>query len=263
MEINYTNYLELKNTGITRAQIAEKFNMPDWKLKKLIATNRWGKIAPTIGNETLFDEYDEYSCYWAGFLAADGCVDSKNRIRVMLKYDDITHLEKFRDILESTHTISSNTDKYNRCSLEFTNPYIREILELNYNIIPNKTDKLQLPSIPLKYMRHYIRGYFDGDGSICESYSNKNSVTASLYATFCSGSLEFSKALFKYLQEYLGLGGHYQEFNTANKWQLKYNTNDAKILLKYMYENSNVYLDRKYALYHRIVVCDIREEIKV
>lgn len=86
---------------------------------------------------------------------------------------------------------------------------------------------------------------------------------ASLYATFCSGSLEFSKALFRYLQEYLNLGGHYQEFNTANKWQIKYNTNDAKVLLKYMYEDSNVYLDRKYALYHRIVVCGIREEIKV
>ena len=36
-----------------------------------------------------------------------------------------------------------------------------------YGIIPNKTyTQNKLPNIPLEYMCHYIRGYFDGDGGI-------------------------------------------------------------------------------------------------
>lgn len=260
MEINYTNYSELKQSGMSRAEMAATFEIPDWKLKKLIAINNWGTKKPTIANEYAFDEYSEESCYWAGFLAADGCVDSKNRIRVMLNYDDYNHLNKLRTFIQSTHTISVNTDKYYRCSFEVTSPHIRDMLDINFNIVPNKTDKLKFPShIPSKYLLHYIRGYFDGDGSICESFSNKNSVTATIYATFASGCKCFSDDLFSYLQDKLNLGGHLQEFEGAAKWQLKFNTNDAKTLLTYMYEDSNVYLDRKYALYQRIVVDNIRE----
>jgi hypothetical protein len=260
MDINYTDYLNLKNTGISRAQIAEHFKIPDWKLKKLIAANGWGVKRPTISNEKAFDEYSEESCYWAGFLAANGCVDTKHRVRIMLKYDDFNHLEKFKAFMQSTHTISTNTYKYNRCSFEFTNTYICDILDINYSIIPNKTDKLKLTVLPTKFMRHYLRGYFDGDGSICESFSNKNSITSSIYATFASGSRNFSESLFSYLQDTLNLGGHLQEFEGSTKWQLKFNTNDAKTLLKFMYLDSNVYLDRKYALYQRLIVEDIREK---
>lgn len=261
MELNHTNYLELKQSGLSRNEIAARFDIPEWKLKKHIATNNWGKKPPTIGNLTAFDDYSEQSCYWAGFLAADGNVDSKNRIRLMLKYDDLSHLEKFKNFLQSTHTISTNTEKYNRCSFEFTNKEMCEVLNFNFGIIPNKTDKLEFPIyIPTKYLVHYIRGYFDGDGSICESFSNKNSITASIYTTFASGSKKFSNSLYEYLKYTLNLNGHLQEFEGSTKWQIKYNTNDAKILLEFLYDTCTVYLDRKFALYQRLVVNDIREK---
>lgn len=261
MEINYTNYLELKHLGLSRAEIANRLGVPEWKLKKIISANKWGTPKPVISNEVGFDEYSEESCYWAGFIAADGCVDTKSRIRVMLKYDDITHLEKLKEFLKSTHTISSNTTTYNRCSFEITSQHICDMLELNFNVVPNKTDKLVFPKhLPQEYMRHYLRGYFDGDGSICESFSNKNSITSSIYATFASGCKHFSNDLFNYLQDKLALGGHLQEFKDSIKYQLKYNTNDAKILMQYMYQDCSIYLDRKYALYQRLVIDDIREK---
>ena len=37
MELNFENYTELKNKKLTRAQIAKQFDLPEWKLKKLIA----------------------------------------------------------------------------------------------------------------------------------------------------------------------------------------------------------------------------------
>lgn len=261
MELNYTNYLALKSEKLKRAEIAQRFNLPEWKLKKHIAKEGWGIERPSLGNESLFDEYSEDAAYWAGFIAADGNVDLKNRVRLMLKYDDIEHLKKFKLTLKSTHAVSSNTTQYNRCSFEFTSPHICDVLEINYNIVPNKTDKLAFPRhVPEKYLRHYIRGYFDGDGSICESFSNVNSSTSSLYATFASGSESFSVDLFEYLKVRLSLGGHLQSFKDSIKWQIKYNTNDAKILLNYMYDNSTVYLDRKYDLYTKLVVNNDRKK---
>lgn len=261
MELNYTTYKELKDLGASRADIAEFFEIPEWKLKKHIAKENWGKPTPIIENETAFDEYSEEACYWAGFLAADGNVDSKKRIRLTLKYDDLGHIEKYSEFLKSTYSIWTNIEPpYYKASLEFTNSHICEILEFNYNIIPNKTTQLKFPKhIPDKYLKHYIRGYFDGDGSICESFSNKNSTTATLYATFCSGCEEFIIELYNYLTSKLNLGGYLQEFNDSVKWQIKFNTNDAKTLLRYMYEDSNVYLDRKYAIYQRTVVEDNRK----
>lgn len=258
MDITKENYFLLKEQGFTRAKIAEQFSLTDGQIKKVISKMGWSKPLPSIANFSAFSTYTEESCYWAGFLAADGNVDSKKRIRIMLNYDDISHLEKFKQFLKSTHTVSYNIEKYYRCSFEFTHKDMCEDLENNFLIIPEKTDKLEFPveQIPYQLLKHYVRGYFDGDGSICESFSNKNSCTSSIYATFCSGSTNFSKDLFEFLQIELGLGGHLQEFE--RKHQLKFNTNDAKILTNWMYENSKVYLDRKYMLYQRLVVDNIR-----
>jgi len=258
MEITLQKYLELKNQNLSRASIANSLEIPEWKLKKLISANGWGTKKPSIGNNNAFDEYTEESCYWAGFLMADGNVDSKGRIRLMLKYDDIGHLEKFKDFLNSTHKISSNTSTYNRCSFEFTDINMCEVLDLNFNIVPNKTLVAKLPNIPNEMFRHFVRGYFDGDGSICESFSNKNSLTATIYATFACGSFEFIDKLYKKLNAILNIQGHLQDFGTGRKWQIKYNTNDAKTLLYYMYNDSYVYLDRKYALYTRLVLDNVR-----
>lgn len=259
MEINLENYTELKSKQLSRADIAFNFGIPEWKLKKIISTNGWSTKAPTINNIEAFDEYTEESCYWAGFLMADGNVDSKHRVRIMLKYDDINHLEKFRDFLKSTHAISSNTTEYNRASFEITNTHLCDMLDLNFNIVPNKSLISSFPkTIPQNMLRHFIRGYFDGDGSICESFSNKNSSTATLYATFVCGSYYFIEYLFTYLKANIGVNGHLQDFNTGKKWQIKYNTNDAKKLLHYMYDDSIVYLDRKFLLFNRIVIDDNR-----
>ena len=254
MEITFEKYNSLKQNNLSRASIAQELNIPEWKLKRLITKNGWGSKQPILLNTSAFDEYTEESCYWAGFIAADGNVDSRGRIRIMLKYDDILHLEKFKSYLQSTHAIGSNTTTYNRCSFEFTNREMCEILELNFNIVPEKSLIMKFPHfIQHNMVRHFLRGYFDGDGSICESFSNKNSVTATLYTTFCSGSFNFINYIYTFINNTLKSTGHLQDFNTGKKWQIKYNTNDSVKLLTYMYSNCAVFLDRKYALYERIV----------
>lgn len=259
MEISTENYFSLKNKKLSRADIASIFNLTENQLKKLITKNGWAKKLPIINNKYAFDSYDELSCYWAGFIASDGNIDLKNRVRIMLNYDDTAHLEKFRDYLQSTHAISSNTEKYYRSSFELTSIELCSGLQSNFNIVPIKTLILTPPTnIPSNLIKHFIRGYFDGDGSICESFSNKNSSTSTLYATFACGSKNFITWIFTYLHDTLGLKGHLQEFSPT-KFQIKYNTNDAKALLLWMYTDASIYLDRKYSLFNKIVIDNSRK----
>ena len=92
MEKTTENYFNLKSQGLKRAEIATAFGMTEGQLKKYITKMGWAKPRPTIGREDAFDSLNEFSCYWGGFLASDGNVDGKNRVRLMLNYDDTAHL---------------------------------------------------------------------------------------------------------------------------------------------------------------------------
>ncbi|MDU0321145.1 LAGLIDADG family homing endonuclease, partial [Clostridium butyricum] len=93
------------------------------------------------------------------------------------------------------------------------------------------------------YYRHFIRGYFDGDGSLVLS---KNSINFKICGTkefleklrevfnSCS-KYSFKNVLFKRKKDnknnyYLSFGGRYKTLSVMN----------------YLYDKSEVYLDRKY-----------------
>lgn len=245
MEITLEKYTELKEQKLTRAKIAEYFGITDNKLKKHISIHGWGAKAPTVNNVEAFSSFYENSAYWGGFIAADGCI-TNNTLKICLSYDDLGHLEKFKDFMQNTHKITSNTDKYYRCEMSFKQETVLNDLRLNYNITERKSLTYKLPEIPCDEFRHFLRGYFDGDGCICESFSNKNSVTATLYTTI-TGSNDFIKALY----EKINLPGTIQL--KGNVSTIKYNTNSSFELLDYMYKDCNTYLDRKFALYKQVV----------
>lgn len=258
MEMTHSNYINLKDQKLTRKQIADKFSIPEWKLKKEIAKQGWGRKQPSVSNISFFDTYTEASAYWGGFIGADGCV-SNDTLQIVLNYDDTPHLVKFKESVGSDHKITSNIDKYYRSSFGFKNHNINNKLKEFYNIIPAKSLVYELPQdIPIDFFRHYLRGYFDGDGCICESFSNIKSTTATLYTTF-AGSNKFIPALSDKLYTILGIKGSIQLRD--NHSILKYCTNASKDLLHYMYDNSSVYLDRKFNLYNKIIVNKIRMKV--
>lgn len=247
-------YFELKSKGLKRAEIAAIFNIPEWKLKKIISAEGWGVKRPIIGNQEAFNYLTAESCYWGGFIGADGCITG-DFLKIMLNYDDTSHLEKFKAFIQSTHAISSNTDKYYRSEIGFKNGVILNGLKTHFNITPNKSGTYRMPTIPKDLFRHYLRGYFDGDGCICESFSNKNSTTATIYTTIC-GSNYFIPELENSLFTILNIRGTVAQ--KSRHQVLKYCTNASKTLLDFMYKDSNIYLERKYQLYKRIMVDNIR-----
>lgn len=216
-------------------------------------------------NENSFSSYTKESAYWAGFLAADGNLRINNSgskcVRVYLSKTDYNHLLKFKKFLSSGHLVSIS-EKYDRCSFEFANSVIYSDLEKYYLLTPRKSLVLEYPNIPAEVESHFIRGYMDGDGTICESFSNKRSLTSSLCVAFI-GAPKFMVSLREVVltaidkQNILALS---VRPNGINTW-LHLNTRDAIKFLNWVYNGSeeNTRLDRKFNIYKRIVIDGVRK----
>lgn len=114
-----------------------------------------------------------YNCYWAGFLAADGCIASANRITMSLATIDGEHLHKLKRAVGFTgpiHWCSNNgTGQY---YLQINSKQMVIDLEQHFNLTERKSLTLQPPRIVDEaYTRSFIRGYVDGDGCWSSQFS--------------------------------------------------------------------------------------------
>lgn len=128
-------------------------------------------------NDKAFSEFTPESCYWAGFLAADGCVhEKKNVISLRLAIKDRDIIEKFKSWANSTYLIydievgaRKYKNKIYQCSPQSfmrisSNQWVIDLRE-NFSLTPRKSLTLNPPlKIPDNLVSHYIRGLFDGDG---------------------------------------------------------------------------------------------------
>ncbi|MAG08756.1 hypothetical protein CMO89_04730 [Candidatus Woesearchaeota archaeon] len=116
-------------------------------------------------NDNFFDKLDNISAYWLGFIAADGCILNKtNGIKIVLSNIDDNHLRKFLKAINSNGKIHY-VKKYNSVFVEI---YSKKIVKrlLSYGITPKKSLSIKHVKVPSFLMSHFIRGIFDGDGSI-------------------------------------------------------------------------------------------------
>jgi hypothetical protein len=135
-------------------------------------------------DESLFSLDAPESFYWAGFIAADGCVYRNKRgaayLHIGLAEKDIGHLKKFATLIkfEGTIGVSTLTTGYKAgaraCRMSLCSSTIVGDLA-RFGIIPNKTATYKMPEWLLRHelVNHFMRGYFDGDGSIHCALGNR------------------------------------------------------------------------------------------
>ena len=193
----------------------------------------------------IFETIDtEEKAYWLGFLYADGSVGSKdNRIELGLAEKDLKHIEKFRDFTGIMNKISYRSQtksyRYSFKSIPCKTDLIRQ------GCVPKKSLILKFPTeeqVPKNLIRHFIRGYFDGDGW----FTN----TEECFQVGIIGTEDFIKGFLDSIEIQ----------NKNNKIFDVHRENGAKRyvfgayqdvlnFLNWIYEDSNVYLDRKYEHY--------------
>lgn len=216
-------------------------------------------------NDNYFNKIDtEEKAYWLGFLYADGCVYQPRRIdrgdnqspciSLALQKQDQNHLQKFLNCLCDTQPISL-TDNY--ASVQIYSKQLVEDLQKNGCHI-RKTYNLIMPELRPELVRHFIRGYFDGDGCISH---NINPIKLSKVRVSLVGFIEFLSSIKKVLDEQ-----HIQYFEhkippkkCSNKINPEnyfcsidiYSKLDKKKFLDFLYKDATIYLDRKYLLYQQ------------
>ena len=131
-------------------------------------------------NSTFFDCIDsEEKAYWWGFLYADGYVGKDARaIVVNLSNVDVEHLKKFRDIISPERPVRlevkfrKNLGITTRTAvLRVDDKYICSRLQ-ELGMIPKRTEFWRVgDNLPDDLFRHWLRGYFDGDGTASKDIS--------------------------------------------------------------------------------------------
>ena len=136
-------------------------------------------------NEHYFSVPTPENSYWAGFIAADGCISPERRsVKITLAEIDAEHLAKFARCIDYNGPLTAHTGggfkPQNPCVTLNICGASRWISDLgkNFSIGPRKTFTAQPPVGLIETCRlAFIIGYLDGDGSIyLAGHTHKNTT---------------------------------------------------------------------------------------
>lgn len=206
-------------------------------------------------NEEYFDCINTPNkAYILGLMCADGCnYPPKHTAFISLQESDKDLLEKIRKEMDSNQPlriIDQSNRKYNNytynnmCTYNMYSTRICDSLT-RLGVVKNKSLILEFPNISETLYSHFIRGYFDGDGSIYQYIKNENNKSIRL--TFTSTE-KFCNKLKEIIENELGIYcGIYDAscHNGITKVLSITGTSSVK-LLNWMYNNADLYLQRKY-----------------
>jgi hypothetical protein len=118
-------------------------------------------------NMNFFKNWSSEMAYILGYIFADGSVRVRQgKSELSIKSKDNSILLKIKIAMESSNPIAERKNNNGILYQFLINR--KEIVNdlIKYGVIPNKTFKMKFPCIPGKYLSHFIRGYFDGDGHV-------------------------------------------------------------------------------------------------
>jgi DNA-binding transcriptional regulator WhiA len=210
-------------------------------------------------NENYFDYIDtREKAYVLGFIFADGNIsdgkDKHYRLRITLKASDIEILQKIKEEIQFTGDIKTrelksrkrDTTGYMISELSISNKHMINTLK-RLGCSSNKSLTKKYPNIPSKYDKDFIRGYFDGNGSI---YLTKDRLSTEIM----SGSKEMFNSILTKIQDNLeGItSGGIKEKKTSIS--ITKRVEQSKTILNWLYSDATIYLNRKYELYQQYAV---------
>ena len=149
-------------------------------------------------NERFFKVWSRKMVYILGFTYADG-----NIYRTSLSWDvqkrDIDILEKINKAMHSTYEIKEQRKSSYRLRV---NNQILISGAIKHGLLSKKNIRNEIPMIPRGLIKHFIRGYLDGDGWVVIRREKKE-----IDVGFASGNEAFLKDLNKVINDILNISG--------------------------------------------------------
>lgn len=197
-------------------------------------------------NEDFFFTPSANLAYILGLMATDGYVQKANNdAYIGLAVQDREILDKIQKLIGGRPVKIYDTNLgMPMAKWGFASHRVREELA-TYSIVPQKTFILKPPTkLPKEYYIDYIRGFFDGDGSI-NLIQQKN-----LRWQLCSATREMLEWILQVLESYGINPVKIQERAPINQeghtlYYIQYSTNATKEIYKILYTPNSLYLKRK------------------
>lgn len=228
------------------SMVYKKFN--EWQIerrKRIKSKERCNALYYVDSH--YFDVIDcEHKAYWLGIIVSDGFVNNKE-ISLCLKKDDIELIKEFKNDLNSEHPIKTNKDG---------NPFITIVCKQlcdslrSYGLHNRKSWSLDIDKIisnvPHEYEHHFIRGLFDGDGSIRYykyPYMNK--------PQFHFGFTGLENVC-SYVKDKLGINRKLVHEGNVTYTLVTRDKNKIIDIFNYLYKDATIYLSRKHKVFQEI-----------
>lgn len=200
---------------------------------------------------TYFDCIDtEEKAYWLGFIAADGCVkiseDHCYRLTIVLHVKDVKHIETFLKALHATIPVRYHGH------FAGIGVYCKQIVLslIKHGIVPRKSLILQWPTtVPQELLRHFLRGYVDGDGCFYNAAGKKAPVARFGFSVL--GTEAFLTEARNLLMEQ---GLHQNKLRQHGSVKcLGYVGRYGEMVYRFLYDAATVFLERKRDTAERLI----------
>lgn len=235
---------------VSAAGIAKEFNKNVKTIWRILKSNN--VKSRTISeankkytcNDNFFSSIDnEEKAYWLGVLFADGNISKKasKSGQVFLSSVDKEWVLEFMKTIDSTNKPREEVHKVFKKSIWKAQITSAEMYnDLNaIGCTPNKSHTIRLPLLNKDLIHHFIRGYFDGDGTVGVYKNLKSNDWCILKSGFSSGSKNFLESLLDILPV------KNKSIKHAGVYITQHSLQDTISLYNYMYKDANVFLKRK------------------
>ena len=230
---------------------------------------------------TFFDTIEtELQAYLLGFYAADGSIDEKRKtLRVHLQSGDSEIVYLFKDSISPdarTFTVAPHivtgrngmkVNAHASFGVDITSSKLCNAL-VDLGIGYNKSvAELKIPSISEDLVKHFIRGYFDGDGCFSMSVRKpnaknreKNYRVSAQVEIYCKRD-EILKDVRAFILKELGVEMRIYYIDRDDMFKIRTSkSDDIKSLFSYIYDGS-VYLNRKFSKFSYYVNTEVSQII--
>ncbi len=244
---------------ISIGKVADEFKLCKVTVSRILKSANiklWTRQDLNVGNLKVdyFKNIDtEIKAYLLGLFTADGCIYTSNSSKlftIQMKLEDAYMIEFIKDELQAPRKIFADKRDDSRAITVVNDIFVKYLIE--NGVAEGKSERF-LPKLSDELIPHYIRGLFDGDGSItirkAHSYGK---------AMRCCVVLLAHSKLIAQLQNYLEFKLGVSHLNLCNDggdaYSVRYSSRkDFIAVTNFMYSNANIYLKRKFFNYKQAI----------
>mgnify|MGYP001085760845 CR=1 FL=1 len=263
------NMISMYSSGVSACEISDVLGMSSRKVYKTLEENGicrrdFSNAKQTYYRQSAFfdDISSESQAYFFGLLYADGSVSNSKtnfKLSIQLQETDKHILESLCELIipgKSPRFVERPCDHPNWSNLYSVcvdDKYMVTKLR-SHGLVSDKTRCRTFPEIILKsneeIQRHFIRGYFDGDGSIYYKKKEGKIIKSTIRVTFAS-NFNMCENIGNIIKMYCN--SNYIISNNGNSNHITF-MGRLKVMriLDWLYKDSTYYLHRKYAKYEEL-----------